>query len=396
MYLVADIGYSFFFGALSTILLQSGIPLEQLSLINLLGLLYVGRFLVGPLVDRVGFGRLGRYRGWLVTTQLVLVLVWLAMAPLDPVLNMPAVLALATAGLAVSALHDTAMGGLAVRLLPARDRGVGNAIQSGMAGLSIVLGSGGALLLYAHAGWSVTVVVLATLYLVPFGVLVFVAEPDTTTAAAHGMPFSEIASLLRQPRTGAWALLVMPMFMLGGFLGTGVLTPMMLAAHWNLGEIALVSGTLSGVACLAAAFGAGGLVSRLGRRRAAAIVGGAWAVALALLLPLSLGGTAVPIDAVAVLIGYVAYTGCLVCIYTISMDLTRPSSAATDLTLQLAVVGVIRLGATSVGLGLAAAAGFPAVVAAAAVLALVGTAITTRWLRSHPVADTPATRKERS
>ncbi|MEU6718309.1 MFS transporter [Nonomuraea sp. NPDC046802] len=393
LYLVADIGYSFLFGALNTILLRGGVRLEQLALINLLGLLYVGRFLAGPLVDRVDFGRLGRNRGWLLITQLLLVLVWLALVPLDPVSDLPVVLLLTAVGLAISAVHDTAMNGFAVRLLPPADRGVGNGIQSGMASVSIVLGSGGALMLYAHAGWGVTVGVLAALFLVPFGMLLFVADPGTERAAQRGVPFAELVTLFRHRRMRTWTLLVVPVFALGGYLATAVQAPMMLAAHWSLDRIALVQGTLAGLVGFAAGLGAGVLVARLGRRRSALVVGVFWVCALSLLLPLSLGGSTVVLDVVAVLAVTVGYAGMAVCVYTVSMDLARPASAGTDFTLQISVLGVLRLAMTSAGLAVAGVVGFPALIGASVLLAAVGTWITARWLRGHQILsdslDTP-------
>lgn len=394
LYLVADIGHSFLFGALNTILFQGGVGLRQLALINLLGLLYAARFLVGPLVDRVRLGRLGRHRGWLMVTQLVLVLVWLALAPLDPIGDLPAVLALVAVGLAVSALHDTAMNGLAVHLLPPRDRGAGSGIQSAMASVSIVLGSGGALLLYAHAGWSVTVGALAALFLVPFALLWFLSEP-ASQPVRRALPFAELVTMFGQARVRTWTLLIVPIFALGGYVATAVQTPMMLAADWSLERIALVQGTLGGLVGFASGFAAGAMVTRFGRRRSALAVGAFWTVALALLLPLSMGGSTTVLDAAAVLAVTAGYSGMAVCVYTVSMDLARPASAATDFTLQISVLGVLRIAMSSAGLAVAGAVGFPPLIAAAVLLAALGTLVTVRWLRGHGVStESTATAKE--
>jgi predicted MFS family arabinose efflux permease len=382
LYLVADIGHSFLFGALTTILVQRGVRLEQLAFVNLLGLLYFGRFFVGPLVDRFRVRRLGHYRGWLVFTQVVLVLVWLALVPLDPVADLPAVLALMAVALSVSAAHDTAMNGLAVRLLPPRDRGIGNGVQTGMASLSIVLGSGGALLLYAHAGWSVTVGTLAALFLVPFCVLLFVREP-AAERPARGAPFAELVTLFRQPRVRTWTLSVVPLFALGLYVASAVQAPMLLAAHWSLDRIALVQGTLCGLVGLGAGIGAGALVTRLGPRRSAILVGAFSVAALALLVPLSLGGAWVVLDTVAVLALAAAYSGMAVTVFAVSMDLARPASAATDFTLQISVLGILRVVTASAGLVMAGALGFPALTGVSVLLAAVGTAVTARWLRDH-------------
>jgi MFS family permease len=380
LYLVADIGHSFLLGALSTILVQRGVGLDRLALINLLGLLYFGRFLVGPVIDR-----LGHYRRWLVGTQVPLVAVWLAMVPLDPVADLTTVLVLMAVALTVAAVHDTAMSGWAVRLLPPEDRGLGNGLQTGMACLSIVLGSGGALLLYAHAGWGMTVGVLAALFLVPFVVLLFVPEPATEPAAAR----QPVLALFRQARTRTWTLLVLPVFALGLYLVSAVQAPMLLAADWSLGAIALVQGTLSGLVGLAAGIGAGALMTAIGRRRTAIAVGEFAVFALALTLPLSLGGSTVVLDAVAVLAVTAAYAGAAVCVYAVSMDLARPASAATDFTLQTSVLGVLRVVTSSAGLGIAGAIGFPALIGTSVLLAALGTWTAARWLRGHTVKEQP-------
>ncbi|MEJ3653244.1 MFS transporter [Actinomycetes bacterium KLBMP 9759] len=383
LYLVADLGYAFLLGSLNTILLGGGVGLDQLALINLLGLLYMGRFLVGPLVDRVGFGRLGRHRGWLMITQLLLVMAWLALVPLHPVADLPLVLVLTAVILAISAVHDTAMNGFAVRLLPPQDRGAGNGIQAGMACVSIVLGSGGALVLYSHAGWGVTVGALAAVFLVPFAVLLFVAEPASELTARGVVPFAEVVTLFRQPRVRTWTLLVAPLFALGGYAATAVQGPMMLAAHWSLDRIALVQGALAGLVGCGAAFVVGALVTRFGVRRTTLAVGVLWVCALALLLPLSLGGSTVALDAGAVLAVTAGYAGMGVCAYTVAMDLARPASAATDFTVQISALGVLRLATTSAGLAAAGWAGFAPLIAASVLLAAAGTWVTVRWLRDH-------------
>lgn len=383
LYLVSDIGYSFFFGALITILLQRGIPLGQLALINLIGLLYFGRFLLGPLIDR-----LGRYRGWLMITQVALVGVWLAMVPLDPEVNLISVLALTALSLALSAVHDTAMNGLAVRLLPPEDRGIGNGLQAGMACLSIVLGAGGGLLLYAHLGWGATVGAMALIFLVPFAVLVPLREPTAVVATEpRRPPFAEMITLIRRPRVGVWMALVLPIFTVGGFLATALLAPMMIAAHWPLDRIALVQGTLSGPAGLVASLLVGALMNRIGRRGCAILVGCFWTASIALLLPLSFGGGNPVLDGVAVVSTMLGYAGTALCVYTISMDFSRSSSAATDLTLQISILGVLRQVITPVGLALAGVTGFPPLIGAAVLLSGVGTWVTARWLRRHPISS---------
>jgi hypothetical protein len=162
-----------------------------------------------------------------------------------------------------------------------------------------------------------------------------------------------------------------------------------------LERIALVQGTLGGLVGFASGFAAGAMVTRFGRRRSALAVGAFWTVALALLLPLSMGGSTTVLDAAAVLAVTAGYSGMAVCVYTVSMDLARPASAATDFTLQISVLGVLRIAMSSAGLAVAGAVGFPPLIAAAVLLAALGTLVTVRWLRGHGVStESTATAKE--
>jgi hypothetical protein len=55
---------AFFLYGLTAVLRKRGVSLEQIALIQLLGLAWVAKFAWAPLVDRYGWGRLGHYRGW--------------------------------------------------------------------------------------------------------------------------------------------------------------------------------------------------------------------------------------------------------------------------------------------------------------------------------------------
>ncbi|TDC44718.1 hypothetical protein E1281_32900 [Actinomadura sp. KC345] len=57
------------------------------------------------------------------------------------------------------------------------------------ASASLLIGFSGALLLYSHAGWTVTLLALAAVYLIPLAVLTRIPEPpepDGPDAAAPG------------------------------------------------------------------------------------------------------------------------------------------------------------------------------------------------------------------
>src|SRR5688572_12242790 len=80
---------AFFLFGLPAILRAQGTPLEQLGLLQLIALVWVVKFAWAPLVDRFGSRRLGHYRGWLLTTQTLIVLGVLALSPLRVAEDLP-------------------------------------------------------------------------------------------------------------------------------------------------------------------------------------------------------------------------------------------------------------------------------------------------------------------
>jgi MFS family permease len=384
LFLVADIGYSFLFAAFATILLQRGVELQTVGLINLLGTIYFARFLVGPLVDRFGSARIGHYRGWLICTQVVLVLVFCALSVLDPVSDLSSVLVLVTVVLVVSAVHDTALGGLAVRLLPPGERGTGNGVQAAAATGSIFIGGGGALLLYAHVGWTATTLAVAAVFTVPLAVLARFAEPASPQHAVRerGVGWGDLLAVLRARRTAVWVLAVIPSFVVGTFLVTAVQTAMLLAAGWTVDRIALVQYTVAVIAGMAAGVGTGVAISRWGRRRTVVPIAAGTIVATAAHLPLA-GGDGGLLAAVAVVTISAVYCAQATWVFTVCMDLSRGAAAATDFTVQTSVMGILRMVVTGPALVLAGQLGYPWLVTGALGLTLAGATVTAVWARSH-------------
>ncbi|WP_049717951.1 MFS transporter [Streptomyces caatingaensis] len=394
LYLVQDIAYSFFFLALVVILRRRGVSLEQLALVNLLGLAWAGKFLLAPLVDRFGLPRLGHYRSWLLATQLVTVAALLSLIPLDPAGHLPLVLAVMTVVLLASGAHEVAIGGLAVRLLPPGSRGVAGALQTAAISISMVIGSSGSLLLYEHAGWGVALAVLAAVFALPLALLLRFPEPPAPArpfapgraGAAHGL-----LSFPRRPGAARWMLLVIPLYTCGVYVAEAVVPTMLVDAHWSLSRIALVQGTLGGLAATAAALGAGVVTARVGRGTALLLFGLAQSCALLGLLPLAgggdtraLAGASAALLTTAVVVAVQALnTAASTAVYTIAMDLSRPGTAATDFAVQVAVLGILRLAANSTGLALAGLLGYLPLIAASSAAAAAGALAAAGWARTH-------------
>lgn len=380
LFLVSDIGHSFVFGALGTILLGRGVSLQTVALVNALGFVYFGRFLLGPLVDRYGSARFGHYRGWLVATQVLLVGVLVAIAFLDPVRNLLAVLALVTVLLALSAVHDTAMNGLSVGLIPARRRGLGNGIQVGAASASILLGAGGALIFYGWAGWTVTLLVLAGVFLIPLGVLARFTETTKPPGRVR------LTGLF----TGRmlWIFVILPFFALGLYLASSVESAMLIAAGWSLAQIGLVQYSVASAAGLVAGLLTGAAIGRWGRRTVVVAIGCLSTLGIAALGPLSVRTGGAVLAAAAVIVVTVAYCAMATWVYTVAMDLAREKIAATDMTVQVSMLGLLRIATSAGGLALASVIGFPVLIGLSALLAAAGAGAAAFWTYTREIRGT--------
>lgn len=379
LYLVTDIGFSFLFGGLSTILLDGGVAPATVGMITLLGLAYFLRFLLAPLVDRYG-SRRGHYRSWIILTQVALIAALACLAFLDPFASLPAVVAMMTVILLLSAVHDAAVNGLTVRLLHPTERGIGNGIQVAAATGSIVLGTGGALLVYSTGGWTVTMLVLAAIFILPLLVLARFAEP-TSVAVPSRVAWSSLISFFRLPRRKTFLLGILPALVVGLYLVTAVQSALLLDAGWDLSKVALVLNTYGPVLGVLAGLATGAAISKWGRTRTLAVAGSVSTLAIVSMLPVALGAGWDALDITAVLIVQAAYSALATWAYTISMDNSRPETAATDFSLQVSVIGVIRIIMSAIGLSLVAAIGYPMIVIISAALMLAGVLLSVFWSR---------------
>lgn len=382
LYLVANVGFSFFFLTLGTILLGRGASLGTVALINLLGTIYFCRVLVAPVVDRFGLTRFGHYRGWLILTQLGLTGTLVGLSALDPIAELPVLLGLMVLILVLSVFHDVALNGMAIRLLHPADHGIANGIQVASGSASMLIGSSGALLLYTKVGWPATLVALAVLFVLPLAVLARLREPSLRGVRRKVKPHTELFRFFRRRGMTVWTLMIIPVFGVGMWLSTAAVPAMLLAADWQLDRIAIVQ-SLSSALQVVAALVAGVAVTRYGGHRPALLAGLLGFVSVACLVPVA-AGSAPLVPTTAVLTAtYLAYGAKLTVISAVSMHLARPESASTDFSIPMSIEGISVTLVGSLGLGLAGAIGFPWVIGAAACLGGVGVAVAPGWIRRH-------------
>ncbi|MGA3124039.1 MAG: MFS transporter [Polyangiaceae bacterium] len=107
-----------------------------------------------PLVDRFKYRAMGRFRAWILGAQLGLVASTVALLSLpSPVGHVRALAGALFAQALFASMSDVAGDGLAVEVLPNRQRGLANAVMSGAQAAGNVIGGAGLSAVLARAGF---------------------------------------------------------------------------------------------------------------------------------------------------------------------------------------------------------------------------------------------------
>jgi MFS transporter, PAT family, beta-lactamase induction signal transducer AmpG len=197
-------------GTLQAWLTVVGIDLKTIGIFTLVGLPYTLKFLWAPLMDRVVPPWLGRRRGWMLMTQIV-VAIGLAVMGLTGPGNHPEWLgAIALAVAFASASLDIVFDAFRTELLLPAERGFGAAVWVNGYRFALLLASAGALVLADHIGWQGTYLLLAAL--MGAGVITILLSPEppligaapASLAEAVGLPLRELFG-----RSGIYGLLIL-------------------------------------------------------------------------------------------------------------------------------------------------------------------------------------------
>ena len=143
--------------AMQAWLSMEGLDVATIGFLSLVGLPYTFKFLWAPLMDRFDLPWLGRRRGWLVATQLLLALLLVLLAGISPKGATQAFALLAVAVAFMSASQDVVIDAYRTDLLRAHERGLGASLAVAGYRLAMIL-SGGVALIWTDAqqggGWS--------------------------------------------------------------------------------------------------------------------------------------------------------------------------------------------------------------------------------------------------
>ncbi len=201
-------------GTLQAWLTVENVDIKTIGFFSLVGQAYVLKFLWSPMMDRYTPSFLGRRRGWLLTTQILLIASIVGMAFMNPTEHLWWLAAFAVLVAFFSASQDIVFDAYKTDLLSAEERGVGAAVSVMGYRISMLV-SGGIALWMADAflSWKQLYLLMAGLMLIGV-VATLIAKnptedcaPPTSLKDAIYEPLAEFFS-----RNNAWIILLLLIF----------------------------------------------------------------------------------------------------------------------------------------------------------------------------------------
>lgn len=225
---------------------EAGVSLKTIGLFALIQLPFTWKFLWSPLLDRFVLPWLGRRRGWMLVTQLALLISMALFALCSPVSQIQLIAGLAVLVAFFSASQDIVLDAFRRELLDDRELGLGNSIHINAYKLSSLVPGSLSLILADYVRWDIVFLITA-LFVVP-GILMtlWVDEPQRGVAPPKTLreaivePFVEFFN-----RNGSGSALVLLLFLflykLGDSMATSLATPFYLDMQFSKSDIGLVA-----------------------------------------------------------------------------------------------------------------------------------------------------------
>lgn len=323
------------------------VSLEEIGFLTLVGSAYTLKFLWAPLLDRYAPPWLGRRRGWMLLTQLLLAVSIMAMGLLSPGSALLPLALLAVMVAFLSATQDIVFDAYSTDVLHRDERGAGVALKVLGYRLAMVVSGGLALILADQwLGWGGMYVLMGGVMLLCSAATFWAPEPEQPATAPRTLslavvePFREFFS-----RRGAWTVLALiVLYKLGdAFAGALSTTFLIRGAGFDPTEVGTVNKVLGLIATIIGALAGGSLMARWGLYRSLMAFGilqaisnlGYWVISVS---PKSiwLMGTAVGVENLCGGLGTASFVALL-------MGLCQQRFSATQFALLSALSAVGRI-----------------------------------------------------
>jgi PAT family beta-lactamase induction signal transducer AmpG len=221
------------------------VDLKTIGLFALIQFPYTWKFLWSPLLDRYVVPAFGRRRGWMLITQVALLLVISAMGAFSPQSDLNTIACIATLLAFLSATQDIVLDAYRRELLADSELGLGNAVHVNAYRIAGLVPGSLSLVLADFQPWSTVFIVTALFMLPGIAMTLMVQEPHRATPPktlreAVVEPFHEF--ITRKGWNSALLILAFLFFYkLGDSMCTALATPFYLDMGFSKTQIGLVA-----------------------------------------------------------------------------------------------------------------------------------------------------------
>lgn len=339
-------------GTLQAWMTVAGVDIRTIGLFSLVGLPYTVKFLWAPVMDRYAPGFLGRRRGWVALTQLMLMGVIAVMGAMDPTHAPLALAALALLLAFASASQDIVVDAYRTDVLRENERGLGAAVSVLGYRLALLVSGALALILSDHIGWRNTYWLMAALMAIGVLAALFGPEPEAQASAPRSLGEAVVGPLREffgRPEAGVMLLLIV-LYKLGdAFAGSLTTAFLIRGVGFTPTDVGAINKGLGLFATIIGALFGGGLMVRLGLYRSLLAFGILQAVSNLAFMVLAWAGKSYPLMVVAVAFENIAGGMGTAAFVALLMALCDHRFSATQFALlsALAAIGRVFVGPPS-------------------------------------------------
>ncbi len=275
----------------------SNIDIQTIAWFSWIGTPYLVKFLWSPFMDRFVPPWLGRRRGWMLATQLGLLLGIIAMGLMSPEDSLLLLGLFALWVAFASASQDIVVDAYRTDLLSQPERGMGAAVSVLGYRIAILVSGGLALVLADQIGWRVTYFLMALVMGVGILTSLFAPEPQTPAATPRTLQAAVVEPLKDFfSRKGALLLLLLIiLYKFGDALASTLTTAFLIrGAGFSPTDVGVINKGLGLAALLTGALIGGALLTRMSLYRALMWFGWLQAISILSFMFLAWAGKSYP------------------------------------------------------------------------------------------------------
>jgi len=262
-------------GVLQAWMKEEGVDLTWIGMITLVQIPYTWKFIWAPLLDRFTPAFLGRRRGWLLVSQLALMVSIVALGYSDPVNRAGMMVVTAMLVAFFSASQDIVVDAYRREDLPDEELGLGSSMYIYGYRLGMLLASGGGLIMADHMPYSRVYLIMAMCILPGLLTTLLTPEPKVTAGTPQTMKAAIVNPLVEyfSRKHAIWILVFILLYKIGDTMASAISMPFYLEIGFSKTEVGAVVKFFGTGATLGGAFLGGLILLRLGINRSLWIFG---------------------------------------------------------------------------------------------------------------------------